>query len=109
VPPEPVPNAVIVVPAVTPVPVIPTPTLMVPEATAETVSVVPEIEPVNSAGLPESENELFCAPLVPLPGRSRETRLKYWSLTKPEVKPQALAQAAPNVDKVGIVLSEFSL
>jgi hypothetical protein len=57
-----------VVPAVTPEPEIPTPTLIVPDATAETVIVVPLMDAVNSAGLPASIKELFCAPLVPEPG-----------------------------------------
>ena len=44
---EPVSCAVIVVPAVTPVPVITESTVRRPPATAETVSVVPEMDPVE--------------------------------------------------------------
>jgi hypothetical protein len=51
VPPDPVPNAVIVVYCVTPVPEITCPTANVPLATAETVIVAPEIEAVNDAEL----------------------------------------------------------
>ena len=46
-PPTPVPNPVMTVPADTPVPVIFCPTTKVPDVTAETVRVVPEIEPVT--------------------------------------------------------------
>ena len=48
-PPEPVPNAVIIVPAVTPVPEITMPTPKTPEVTAVTVSVVVEMDPVTTA------------------------------------------------------------
>ena len=50
--PVPVPSAVIYVFAVTPDPAITLPTPSVPEATALTVSVVPEIAPVNEASAP---------------------------------------------------------
>ena len=49
VPPVPVPKAVIVVPAVIPVPDSTTPIDKVPEVTALTVNVVPDIEPVTTA------------------------------------------------------------
>ena len=49
VPPVPVPNAVIVVPAAIPLPVTTWPTERVPVDTAETVSVVPLRDPVNTA------------------------------------------------------------
>ena len=49
VPPVPVPRAVIVVPEVTPVPVMRCPTAIVPLVTALTVSVVVLIEPVKTA------------------------------------------------------------
>ena len=49
VPPVPVPRAVIVVPAVTPVPEISCPTPITPPVTAVTVNVVLEIAPVKVA------------------------------------------------------------
>ena len=48
-PPVPSPKTVIVVPVVTPVPEIVWPTFIAPTDTAVTVSVVPEIVPVNTA------------------------------------------------------------
>jgi hypothetical protein len=45
-PPDPVPKAVIVVPAVTPLPAITEPTAKTPAVTAEIVNVVPAILPV---------------------------------------------------------------
>ena len=48
-PPTPVPNAVIVVPRVIPVPVNIIPGTIIPEATEFTVNVVPAIVPLNVA------------------------------------------------------------
>ena len=50
VPPVPVPNAVITVLVVTPVPAMVWPTAMVPEVTALTVKVVNAIVPVKATG-----------------------------------------------------------
>ncbi len=62
-PPVPVPKAVMVVPAVTPVPLRMSPTINVPEPTAETVRVVPEIAPVTDAGVMLITGwEAMCAP-----------------------------------------------
>ena len=75
-PPVPVPNEVICVPAVTPVPEMICPTCNVPEETAVTVSTVVLIEPVTEAlfgcnvviypALAKAEDADRCAPNVPL-------------------------------------------
>lgn len=67
VPPVPVPNAVIIVPAVAPVPDIWEPTCRTPEVTAVTVSVVVEMEPVTTAPVVGPEMMLLLMMLLSLP------------------------------------------
>ena len=64
-PPEPVPNATMYVPAVTPEPVITIPTLNVPELISVTFSVVVLIVPVNNAWLTEVIYTLLVAVSAP--------------------------------------------